>query len=154
MSRHNSSSSGSSSCLRPIQSSYVCSCGGVAVVRTVKAGPNIGRRFHGCPLWPHTSCNFFKWVDDNNQFGREINDLRFEVLAKDTTIAEMEYEKQLMEEKIKALQLKKENLEEDVKQLKVERSENHMELMKMARIEKYLTKALLFSWVVIAFLLF
>ncbi|KAL2945593.1 Chromosome partition protein Smc [Bienertia sinuspersici] len=138
MSRHNSSSSGSSSCLRPIQSSYVCSCGGVAVVRTVKAGPNIGRR----------------WVDDNNQFGREINDLRFEVLAKDTTIAEMEYEKQLMEEKIKALQLKKENLEEDVKQLKVERSENHMELMKMARIEKYLTKALLFSWVVIAFLLF
>ncbi|KAL2924036.1 DNA topoisomerase 3-alpha [Bienertia sinuspersici] len=139
MSRHNSSSSGSSSCLRPIQSSYVCSCGGVAVVRTVKAGPNIGRRFHGCPLWP---------------FGREINDLRFEVLAKDTTIAEMEYEKQLMEEKIKALQLKKENLEEDVKQLKVERSENHMELMKMARIEKYLTKALLFSWVVIAFLLF
>ncbi|KAL2897378.1 DNA topoisomerase 3-alpha [Bienertia sinuspersici] len=55
MSRHNSSSSGSSSYLRPIQSSYVCSCGVVAVVHTVKAGPNIGRRFHGCPLWP-VSC--------------------------------------------------------------------------------------------------
>ncbi|KNA04855.1 hypothetical protein SOVF_195870, partial [Spinacia oleracea] len=32
--------------------SLIRECGNVAVVRTVKRGPNVGMKFHGCPLWP------------------------------------------------------------------------------------------------------
>ncbi|KAL2897316.1 DNA topoisomerase 3-alpha [Bienertia sinuspersici] len=30
----------------------LCSCGKVTVVRTIKSGPNVGLKIHGCPLWP------------------------------------------------------------------------------------------------------
>ncbi|KAL2935943.1 DNA topoisomerase 3-alpha [Bienertia sinuspersici] len=45
-------SHGSSSSRSGPTSNLLCSCGKVAVVRTVKSGPNVGLKFHGCPLWP------------------------------------------------------------------------------------------------------
>ncbi|KAL2897278.1 DNA topoisomerase 3-alpha [Bienertia sinuspersici] len=33
-------------------SNTLCVCGRIAVVRTVKSGPNVGLKFHGCPNWP------------------------------------------------------------------------------------------------------
>ncbi|KAL2942656.1 DNA topoisomerase 3-alpha [Bienertia sinuspersici] len=44
-------SHGSSSSRSGPTSNLLCSCGKVAVVRTVKSGPNVGFKFHGCPLW-------------------------------------------------------------------------------------------------------
>ncbi|KAL2906662.1 DNA topoisomerase 3-alpha [Bienertia sinuspersici] len=47
------SCSGSSSDLRGVNQSKVkCQCGGDAILRTVKNGPNAGLKFYGCPLWP------------------------------------------------------------------------------------------------------
>lgn len=42
--------------------SLICECGNVAVVRTVKRGPNVGMKFHGCPLWPVRSLNLLNFV--------------------------------------------------------------------------------------------
>ncbi|KAL2904443.1 DNA topoisomerase 3-alpha [Bienertia sinuspersici] len=33
-------------------SNTLCICGRIAVVRTVKSGPNVGLKLHGCPNWP------------------------------------------------------------------------------------------------------
>ncbi|KAL2924080.1 DNA topoisomerase 3-alpha [Bienertia sinuspersici] len=45
-------SHGSSSSRSGPTSNLLCSCGKVAVVRTIKSGPNVGLKFHGCLLWP------------------------------------------------------------------------------------------------------
>uniref|UniRef100_A0A803N2G8 GRF-type domain-containing protein n=1 Tax=Chenopodium quinoa TaxID=63459 RepID=A0A803N2G8_CHEQI len=143
--------SGSSSSSRGgLNQRVKCNCGRDAIVRTVRNGPNVGMRFHGCPLWPERGCVFFKWVAGSN----EIDDLRYQVLEKDTTLAEKEFEKKLMEEKIKKLQVKRENLEEEIQDMKLEISQIRIELMKSSRNEKNFSMSLFFSWVFFACLLF
>ncbi|XP_056690827.1 uncharacterized protein [Spinacia oleracea] len=129
----------------------LCECGNYSVVRTVKRGPNVGMKFHGCPLWPDTKCEFFRWIlPDNN----ELDHLQLKIFEANTTIAEMEYDKKLMEEKIKKLQTKKDNMEEDVQEMKNELCQMRIELMKSPRNERNCTMALYFSWVFFALLVF
>uniref|UniRef100_A0A803MRA7 Uncharacterized protein n=1 Tax=Chenopodium quinoa TaxID=63459 RepID=A0A803MRA7_CHEQI len=85
------------------------SCGLDAVVRTMKKGQN------------DTICAFMKWIEASNE-----DELRYQIFEKDTTIAEMEYQKTLMEEKLKKVQGRKEKLEVEVKELK--REVNHLKL--------------------------
>uniref|UniRef100_A0A803M955 CHD subfamily II SANT-like domain-containing protein n=1 Tax=Chenopodium quinoa TaxID=63459 RepID=A0A803M955_CHEQI len=61
-----------------------------------------------------TDCGFFKWIGVRD----EVDDLRLQLFEKETTIAELEMHKQMLEDKVKRVQLKKENLEEDVQELK------------------------------------
>uniref|UniRef100_A0A803LVE6 GRF-type domain-containing protein n=1 Tax=Chenopodium quinoa TaxID=63459 RepID=A0A803LVE6_CHEQI len=144
--RHQIETSGSSSSSRGGGVSYgriKSSCGRDAVVRSVKNGPNVGLKFHGCPLWPDTCCGFFKWIGVRD----EVDDLRFQLFEKETTITELEMHKQMLEDKVKRVQLKKENLEEDVQELKGEVSQMRIELMKSARNERNFSLALVLSWV-------
>uniref|UniRef100_A0A803M7V0 GRF-type domain-containing protein n=1 Tax=Chenopodium quinoa TaxID=63459 RepID=A0A803M7V0_CHEQI len=105
------SSSGSlSSFAREENQKIHCNCGNYALVRSVKQDPNIGMKFYGCPLWPDTQCEMFRWVNQSNP----VEDLQYHVLEKETSICELEYEQQCRDDKIKRLQLKKDNLEEDV----------------------------------------
>lgn len=34
-----------------------------------KEGPNKGRQFYGCPKGMNSTCNFFKWADENTDWG-------------------------------------------------------------------------------------
>ncbi|XP_056686431.1 uncharacterized protein [Spinacia oleracea] len=135
--------SGGSGSSQNSRSALICECGNEAVVRTVKHGPNVGMKFHGCPLWPNTTCKFFRWIPGNNQ----IEELECKILEKDSMIMKMEQEQQLMAEKNKKLQVKKENLEEENQELKIELCHTRIELMKTSRNEKNFSMALLCSWV-------
>ncbi|XP_048491005.2 eukaryotic translation initiation factor-like [Beta vulgaris subsp. vulgaris] len=84
-------------------------------------------------------CEFFRWIDEQ---GKENSDLRFQILEKETTIANMEYEKSLMVDKIKKLQLEKDNLEKDLQEIKFELSQLRIEVLKTSRNEKNLIMAL------------
>ncbi|XP_056683668.1 uncharacterized protein [Spinacia oleracea] len=119
-----------------------CECGNDAVVRTVKHGPNVGMKFHGCPLWPNTKCIFFRWISDHNQ----NEELEIKML-------EMEQQQHLMAEKNKKLKGKKKNLEEENQELKIELCHTRVELMKTSRNEKNFSMALLCSWVFFCILL-
>ncbi|XP_017774613.1 PREDICTED: DNA topoisomerase 3-alpha [Nicrophorus vespilloides] len=47
-----------------------CKCAMMAVTKTVqKEGPNKGKQFYTCPKPMGSSCNFFKWVDEDNAAG-------------------------------------------------------------------------------------
>uniref|UniRef100_A0A803MVH3 Uncharacterized protein n=1 Tax=Chenopodium quinoa TaxID=63459 RepID=A0A803MVH3_CHEQI len=59
---------------------------------------------------------FFKWIGGARD---EVDALRFQLFEKETTIAELGMQKQMLEDKV-MVQLKKENLEEDVQELKGE----------------------------------
>uniref|UniRef100_A0A803M6Z0 GRF-type domain-containing protein n=1 Tax=Chenopodium quinoa TaxID=63459 RepID=A0A803M6Z0_CHEQI len=118
-----------------------CNFGLDEVVRTVKKGPNIGSKFFGCPKWPDTECNFMKWVDCTNG-----DDLRFQIFERETTIAELEMQKSMLEDKVKRLQGKKGNFEEEVQEMKAEVSQLRIELMRSSRNEYNLTMALFCSW--------
>ncbi|KAL2893417.1 DNA topoisomerase 3-alpha [Bienertia sinuspersici] len=51
--RQFSGCSSSSSNSRGVNQSKVkCQCGGDAIWRTIKNGPNARLKFYGCPLWP------------------------------------------------------------------------------------------------------
>ncbi|XP_021767562.1 uncharacterized protein LOC110731963 [Chenopodium quinoa] len=144
-SKHQFATSGSSSSSRGGSIGRIkCNCGRDAVVRLVKTGPNVGLKFHGCPLWPDTDCGFFKWIGGVRD---EVDDLWFQLFEKETTIAELEIHKKMLEDKVKRVQLKKENLEEDLQELKGETSQLRIELMKSARNERNFSLALILSWV-------
>ncbi|KAL2924564.1 DNA topoisomerase 3-alpha [Bienertia sinuspersici] len=99
-------------------SNVLCNCGRIAVVRTVKSGPNVGLKFHGCPNWP--------WIDENNkQLGDDgVDELRYQS-------CQLEHEKQIVDEKSKKLQLKKAKLEELIKDMESELRHTRIELMKV-----------------------
>uniref|UniRef100_A0A803MGB0 GRF-type domain-containing protein n=1 Tax=Chenopodium quinoa TaxID=63459 RepID=A0A803MGB0_CHEQI len=68
-----------------------CKCEKDVVVRIVIQGPNLGCNIYGCPLWPDTHCDLFKWFNDNN----EVEDCQMKMLEKDTIILELEYEQKI-----------------------------------------------------------
>ncbi|KAL2938559.1 DNA topoisomerase 3-alpha [Bienertia sinuspersici] len=47
----------------------------------------MGKRYYGCSFWPRT-CGFFRWADEVN----DKREMRFLLLEKDTKIAELEHE--------------------------------------------------------------
>uniref|UniRef100_A0A803MGQ5 GRF-type domain-containing protein n=1 Tax=Chenopodium quinoa TaxID=63459 RepID=A0A803MGQ5_CHEQI len=141
--KRQSSSGSSSSFVREENQKIRYSYGNFAVVRSVKKGANIGMKFYGCPLWPDTQCEMFRWVNQSNP----MEDLQYHVLEKETRISELEYEQQCKEDKIKRLQLKKDNLEENVQEMKNEVYAMQEEMMNCSRNEKNLSMALVFSWI-------
>ncbi|KAL0102558.1 hypothetical protein PUN28_018092 [Cardiocondyla obscurior] len=51
----------------PYTNDIMCNCNQPARKLTVhKGGPNIGRQFYGCPKGMNSTCNFFKWADEDN----------------------------------------------------------------------------------------
>ncbi|XP_056684884.1 uncharacterized protein [Spinacia oleracea] len=143
-------STGSGSSTNSRHGRVKCGCGVSAIVRVAKKGPNCGMQFLGCSSWPEYNCGFFRWVPENNA----IEDLQFQVLEKDTTISELEYDKKLLEEKLKKVQLKKDNLEEDIHEMKNEVCELRIEVMRAIRNEKNYSMALMYSCLLFAFVLF
>ncbi|CAH9116815.1 unnamed protein product [Cuscuta europaea] len=76
-----------------------------AKLRTVKSGPNLGRRFHGCSLWPNSDCGFFQWCNDN-----DIQDNVHKMKNKDLLIDQLLAENRALEEKVQKLKKKKKEL--------------------------------------------
>uniref|UniRef100_A0A803N2Y7 GRF-type domain-containing protein n=1 Tax=Chenopodium quinoa TaxID=63459 RepID=A0A803N2Y7_CHEQI len=136
--KHQQRSGSSSSTNSGFVASIRCNCGREAVVRTVKKGPNLGKKFHSCPLWPDTDCKLFKWAEGGDAIADE---LRFQLFEKDTTIAELELEKSLIEEKVNKLEVTKSKLQEETKKLTAEVTQLRIELMKSARMEKNVSMA-------------
>ncbi|XP_021754147.1 uncharacterized protein LOC110719501 [Chenopodium quinoa] len=134
------SSSSSSSSRGWMYSTTKCNCGLDAVVRTVKKGPNVGSKFFSCPKWPDTECNFLKWFDCNNG-----DDLRFQIFERETTITELEMQKNMLEDKVKRLQAKKGHFVDEVQEMKAEISQLRIELMRSSRNKSNLTMTLFFS---------
>ncbi|KAL2903358.1 DNA-(apurinic or apyrimidinic site) lyase 2 [Bienertia sinuspersici] len=109
----------------------------VGSMRTVKNGPNVGMKFYGCPKWPVTDCEFFQWVnwnmDNSNVVNRDVEDVRFRLLEKDTIIGEKEIEISFMKETLKKVELKLESKDKELKDIKMELSCTRIELMKASR---------------------
>ncbi|XP_021713983.1 uncharacterized protein LOC110736775 [Chenopodium quinoa] len=140
----------SSSIKRMGNSKIRCNCGNEALIKTVRKGPNLGMKFYGCPMWPDTQCDFFKWVNEQ----AEMEDYEVKLLEKETVIGELQVEQKIAHEKIKKLQLKKGKLEEDIIGLKNEIVVMKIDLMKCGRNEKTLYLALLFSWLLFGVVIF
>ena len=83
-----------------------------------------------------------KWVDCNNG-----DDLRFQIFERETTIAELEMQKAMLEDKVKRLQGKKGNFADELQEMKAEITQLRIELMRCSRTESNLTLALFSSWV-------
>ncbi|XP_021739423.1 uncharacterized protein LOC110705796 [Chenopodium quinoa] len=116
-------------------------CGKKTLIKIVRKGPNFGMKFYGCPMWPDTQCDFFKWVNEHT----DVEEYQFKLLEKDTIICELEVEQNFRDEKIKKLQLKKAKLEEELKEMKKEVIEMRIELEKLSRTGKTLFLAMFVS---------
>ncbi|KAL2897556.1 DNA topoisomerase 3-alpha [Bienertia sinuspersici] len=94
---HESSGNSSRSRSRSDQQCQVmCYHGEVAPLREVKYnGPTYGKKFYGCSYWP----GYANWADEV----KEIHDMQLRLLEKDTEIAELEMEKEFLEDKIRGL---------------------------------------------------
>ncbi|KAL2937372.1 Protein FAR1-RELATED SEQUENCE 5 [Bienertia sinuspersici] len=81
------------------------------------------------------TCGFFRWVDDVN----DIEDMQYQIVEKDTTIADLENE-------VKMLKEQNETLEELLAEVGIECSERRL-MMECEVDDKRKTYALLLSWV-------
>ncbi|KAL2900997.1 Myosin-2 heavy chain [Bienertia sinuspersici] len=81
------------------------------------------------------TCGFFSWVDDVN----DIQDMQFQILEKDTTIADLENE-------VKMLKEENENLEELSAEVGIQCNERRL-MMECEVDDKRKNYALLLSWV-------
>uniref|UniRef100_A0A803N9D1 Zinc finger GRF-type domain-containing protein n=1 Tax=Chenopodium quinoa TaxID=63459 RepID=A0A803N9D1_CHEQI len=115
--KHYSSGASSSTSRGIVGSRTNCTCGLEAVVCTVKNGPNSRRSFFGNPKWPETTSFFLKWVNCNSNVD---DDLWFQIIERDTTIVEMEFNQSVLEEKANKFQGKKNKLEDDLQEMKTQ----------------------------------
>ncbi|KAL2894758.1 DNA topoisomerase 3-alpha [Bienertia sinuspersici] len=122
-----------------------CSCGRIAVVRTVRNGSNGGTKFYGCPMWPNTSCQLFVPIDDNNV----VEDLQLKLLERDTTIAELEMIQKFNEDKIKELEKEKKSLVDEVETLKTEMWQQKLSSIKQYTNQKNMSMALFIALIVV-----
>uniref|UniRef100_A0A803LVR0 Uncharacterized protein n=1 Tax=Chenopodium quinoa TaxID=63459 RepID=A0A803LVR0_CHEQI len=86
------------------------------------------------------TCGFFKWADEVD----DVRDLQHIVLEKETRICELEYELDIMKEKVKRLKAKKEKLFEEVEEMGITTTETMYEL-KESNTDKRLMLTLVFS---------
>ncbi|CAH9065132.1 unnamed protein product [Cuscuta europaea] len=57
--------SSSTTCSKGVDSTINCHHNIKSVLRVLKNGLNVGRKFHECSLWPvNMGCGFFLWKDD------------------------------------------------------------------------------------------
>ncbi|KAL2899744.1 Endonuclease 8-like 3, partial [Bienertia sinuspersici] len=130
----NSSASGSSSQSRLSGPVLKCYHNEVAPLRIVRHnGPRMGIKFYACAYSPKATCSVFSWVDDANL----IQDMQFQILDKDTTIADLESE-------VKMLKEENENLEELLAEVGIECNEKRL-MMECEADDKRKTYALLLS---------
>uniref|UniRef100_A0A803MU94 GRF-type domain-containing protein n=1 Tax=Chenopodium quinoa TaxID=63459 RepID=A0A803MU94_CHEQI len=144
MASHNSIGSSSRSRSKQTSSSQVvCYHNEIAPLRTVHYdGPTKGKRFFGCSYWPEQrTCGFFKWADEVD----DVCDLQHLVMEKETRICELEYEMDMMKDKVKRLKAKKEKLVEEVEEMGIATTETMFEL-KENNTDKRLMLTLVFSW--------
>ncbi|KAL9243998.1 hypothetical protein vseg_017821 [Gypsophila vaccaria] len=59
-----SCSSSSNTWSSNLSNEILCNHNLSAVIRTVKKGPNVGKIFFGCPLWPNKHFGLFVLMDD------------------------------------------------------------------------------------------
>ncbi|KAK9714028.1 hypothetical protein RND81_06G066600 [Saponaria officinalis] len=104
-----------------------------AVLRTIKNGKNICRRFYGCPLWPQNGCNFFMFEKETDC---SVGNRRAEI----GSFADDVFEKKPMEEKIMKLKTKNKILKNQVTELKTE-----VKLLKLAVLGLAMCLFLLFA---------
>ncbi|KAK9733370.1 hypothetical protein RND81_04G063200 [Saponaria officinalis] len=81
-----------------------------AVLRTVKKGPNVGKKFYGCSLWPvvkQNGCGFFQLEETQVDVGSN------------STNSDLKTQIKNYEAKLKKLKLKNEKLKMEVSMLKV-----------------------------------
>ncbi|KAK9682739.1 hypothetical protein RND81_10G093200 [Saponaria officinalis] len=95
-----SSSSSSISNSQNVRNHFLCRHQVPTILRTVKKGIQVGKRFHGCSFWPNNGCGFFKLEDEVlDESGLQMNFLEM---------------KRLFEEKVDKLKLKNKKLKEEV----------------------------------------
>ncbi|KAK9672379.1 hypothetical protein RND81_12G096900 [Saponaria officinalis] len=103
-----------------------------AVLRTVKRGPNVGKKFYGCSLWLQNGCGFF-----------QLEEMQADVGSNSTT-SDLEAQIKNYEAKLKKLKLKNEKLIMEVSMLKVK-------VEKHSKGEKIVMFGLIISWIIFAF---
>uniref|UniRef100_A0A803LR25 Uncharacterized protein n=1 Tax=Chenopodium quinoa TaxID=63459 RepID=A0A803LR25_CHEQI len=87
------------------------------------------------------TCGFFKWADEVD----DVRNLQHLVMEKETRICELEYEMDMMKDKVKRLKAKKEKLVEEVEEMGIATTEIMFEL-KENNTDKRLMLTLVFSW--------
>ncbi|KAK9683777.1 hypothetical protein RND81_10G163800 [Saponaria officinalis] len=102
------------------QKSILCKHNLDAVLRTIKNGKNVGRRFYGCPLWPQNGCNFFMFEKEADC---SVGNRRSEI----GSFGDDVFEKKPMEDEIMKLKTKNKKLKNQVTELKTE-----VKLLKLA----------------------
>ncbi|KAL2894084.1 DNA topoisomerase 3-alpha [Bienertia sinuspersici] len=149
MSCHSQSFSGCSSRSRGSYPEVKCYHGEIALLRCVKHnGPTMGKKFFGCAYWPKT-CGFFKWAD----YPDDIRELQMLVFEKDTKIAELEMEKDFLQDKVKELKGQNVYLQDQVEELGIENTETVLAIYS-ARADRKLIVSLALSWVLFTVVFF
>ncbi|KAL2905261.1 DNA topoisomerase 3-alpha [Bienertia sinuspersici] len=123
----------------------VCYHNELAPLRVVRhPGPNMGKRFYGCPHWPRT-CGFFQWLDECN----DIRDLQYQLLEKECIISELQHENDILKVEVGNLKKKLSQKQDVVDELSIECTERSL-LMDEMFAKRRITYVLLFSWVFFA----
>ncbi|KAL2894778.1 DNA topoisomerase 3-alpha [Bienertia sinuspersici] len=144
-SQYSTGSGGSGSSRSKNERQVLCYHDEVAPLRVVRFnGPTAGKRFYGCSYWPKT-CGFFKWADQVN----EIRDLQYKCFEKDTEIANLEMNNNMLEEKVKKQKEIISKQEDQIQQLAIESTEMREGLLS-AKSDRTLALALVVSWIFFA----
>ncbi|KAL2935420.1 Protein ZGRF1, partial [Bienertia sinuspersici] len=129
----------------------------IASLRVVRfQGPKMGKRFYECSFWPVSTfflviCvidvtrGYFRWADEVN----DEREMRFLLLVKDTKIAELEQEIDMLQMKVKEVKKQNAELEDLVHEVGIECTERRL-LMESASSDKKMGFYLNASWVLFA----
>ncbi|KAH9626577.1 hypothetical protein KSS87_000654 [Heliosperma pusillum] len=127
MKRGNLCSSSSSISTSPnLMNHLLCKHEIPAILRKVKKGIHVGKKFYGCSLWPDNGCGFFEFED------KVLDDSGLQM-----DFLEM---KRNLEEKIEKLIMKNEKLKEDI-------MASRIQIRKHCQGEKIAMTLLLISWI-------
>ncbi|KMS96378.1 hypothetical protein BVRB_9g225730 [Beta vulgaris subsp. vulgaris] len=121
-------------------------------LRTVKSGGHVGRKFYGCAMWPAADCGFFKW-EVNEGYSKECHEceeLHVKLLEQFTSIAELELQFKIFEDKVSKIKMKKDKMAAEVEEMRKEMARINAELAKSNGGEKLAIRALLLSWIFFA----
>ncbi|KAL2897002.1 Protein CIP2A-like protein [Bienertia sinuspersici] len=104
----------------------------------------MGKRLYRCSIWPRT-CGYFIWADEVN----DEREMRFSLLEKDTKIAELEHEIDMLQMKVKEVEKQNADLEDLIHEVGIECTERRL-LMESASDDKKMGFYLAASWVLFA----
>ncbi|KAL2937055.1 Lymphoid-restricted membrane protein [Bienertia sinuspersici] len=133
-SQHSTGSGGFRSSRSKNERQVLCYHDEVAPFRVVRFnGPTAGKRFYGCSYWPVNEVN-------------EIRDLQYKCSEKDTEIADLEVNNNMLEEKVKRQKEIISKQEDQIQELAIENTEMREGLLS-AKSDRTLALALVVSWV-------